>query len=488
MAAVQRSSAYAHVLRRSLGEVSPREYIEDVYAEGSRQLKVNQKKVIHRQGMNVWHMDLDPVENQYLLVGAGTGALRIFDLSIFDTIPLPEDSSSIKPMCTVKPLKRPRDVRTFDAAQTQNLPGHAAGITAVQWYPVDNGMFITGSQDTTVKLWDANEMDVASAFCLHDVVHAACFSPCGSTLLAVGTDHADVRLCDVAIGASTHRLLGHRAAVRCIAWSLSDEFHLATGAADGSIRLWDIRRSGASACLMVLNQDGLPDIPRHEAAVRVPKRPRHNDPHHCSAENHGTSAQAHTQAIQSLRYTPDGRCLVSSGGDNCMRLWNASTGVHLFHNYGLIQCKGPRPVTIGLVQEGGSDSTMVYHPVGSNGSVVSHLLHGVNHSTPCTKLTAHYSRVTSCIYRPTTRELITGGEDGLIMLWTPPDIKVDPRHGRHDHEESLPSPRSTTAAQDEDAWSDDDRAADGGGDVFVPPILQRSDTDGGFASAGEFRI
>ncbi|RHY78106.1 hypothetical protein DYB34_011060, partial [Aphanomyces astaci] len=243
MAKVGRSSAYAYVLRRSLGEVPPREYVEDIYAEGSRQLGVNQKKVIHRQGMNVWHMDLDPVEHQFLLVGAGTGALYIFDVSVFDTVPLPEDSSSIKPMCMVKPLKRPRDVRTFDAAYTQNLPGHAGGITAVQWYPVDNGMFVTGSQDKTVKLWDANEMEVASAFCLHDVVHAASFSPCGTSLLAVGTDHADVRLCDVVIGASTHRLLGHRAAVRCVAWSRTDEFHLATGAADGTIRLWDGERA-----------------------------------------------------------------------------------------------------------------------------------------------------------------------------------------------------------------------------------------------------
>ncbi|KAF0747049.1 hypothetical protein AaE_007884 [Aphanomyces astaci] len=257
MAKVRRSSAYAYVLRRSLGEVPPREYVEDIYAEGSRQLGVNQKKVIHRQGMNVWHMDLDPVEHQFLLVGAGTGALYIFDVSVFDTVPLPEDSSSIKPMCMVKPLKRPRDVRTFDAAYTQNLPGHAGGITAVQWYPVDNGMFVTGSQDKTVKLWDANEMEVASAFCLHDVVHAASFSPCGTSLLAVGTDHADVRLCDVVIGASTHRLLGHRAAVRCVAWSRTDEFHLATGAADGTIRLWGTYKTCTLSLVTKLHQRSL---------------------------------------------------------------------------------------------------------------------------------------------------------------------------------------------------------------------------------------
>ncbi|KAF0692378.1 Aste57867_16555 [Aphanomyces stellatus] len=470
----ERSSAYAYVLRRSLGETHASEYIEDVYADGSRKLALNQKKVIHKQGMNVWHMDLDAVEHQYLLVGAGTGAMYIFDMSVFDTLPLPVDSSSIKPMAAVKPLKRPRDASHFNARMTQDLCGHAGGVSAVQWYPVDNGMFISASHDTTVKLWDANEMEVASSFCVQDMVHAASFSP-SSSLVAVGTDRPEVRLCDIAIGASTHQLLGHRAAVRCLSWSKTDEFHVASGAADGSIRLWDIRRSGATACLMVLNQDGPADLPRREtpahhrpaslsSSTRLPPRKKQkaqdNDPHVAASVSRAT---AHTQAIQSLRYTPDGRFLVSSGADGSMRLWNAATGENMFHNYGKVKCQGARPITVGLAQESSSASTMIYHPSGSNGTIVSYLLHGENHSTPCTKYTGHYSRVTTCIYRPTTRELISGGEDGLIMLWSPPPVRVDPVEESSGGDEGK-------EGDEGDTWSDDENATPG--DVFEPPILR----------------
>ncbi|CAK4475453.1 unnamed protein product, partial [Aphanomyces euteiches] len=469
-AMIERSSAFAYVQRRSIGETTYGEYIDDVYAEGSKQLTLNQQKVIHRQGMNVWHMDLDPVENQFLLVGAGTGALYIYDMSVFDTTPLPPDSSSIRPMCAVKPLKRPRDVKHFNAAFTQaclwnsDLSGHAGGVTAVQWYPVDNGMFITASHDTVVKLWDANEMEVASAFCVKDAVHAAVFSSLGSSILAVGTDRPEVRLCDISIGACTHRLLGHRAAIRCLSWSRTNEFHLASGAADGSVRLWDIRRSGATACLLVLNQDGEADIPNRESVEPAAKRPK-QDPHIAASTS---KALAHTQAIQSLRYTPDGRFLVTSGADQCMRLWNAATGEHLFHNYGTIKCRGVRPITVGLAQEGNSESAMIYHPTGKQGTIVTFMLHGESHSTPCTKYTGHYSRVTNCVYRPTTRELISGGEDGLIMMWSPPQVRVDPtsdNSSSQDEEGQAPA-----AVHDEDAWSDDETAP--AGDVFVPPILR----------------
>lgn len=46
--------------------------------------------------------------------------------------------------------------------------------------------------------------------------------------------------------------IGHREAVWAVEWSPSNEYLLATGSLDKSVRVWDIRRS--NSCLLVLDQ------------------------------------------------------------------------------------------------------------------------------------------------------------------------------------------------------------------------------------------
>jgi DNA excision repair protein ERCC-8 len=71
------------------------------------------------------------------------------------------------------------------------------------------------------------------------------------TLIAAGTEDVQVRLCDIASGAFSHTLSGHRDGVMSVEWSTSSEWVLYTGGCDGAIRFWDIRRAG---CFRVLDQ------------------------------------------------------------------------------------------------------------------------------------------------------------------------------------------------------------------------------------------
>uniref|UniRef100_A0A1D1YDK5 DNA excision repair protein ERCC-8 n=2 Tax=Anthurium amnicola TaxID=1678845 RepID=A0A1D1YDK5_9ARAE len=70
-------------------------------------------------------------------------------------------------------------------------------------------------------------------------------------LVATGTEDVQVRLCDIASGAFTHTLSGHRDGIMAVEWSTSSEWVLMTGGCDGAIRFWDIRRAG---CFLVLDQ------------------------------------------------------------------------------------------------------------------------------------------------------------------------------------------------------------------------------------------
>ncbi|OQS05071.1 DNA excision repair ERCC-8 [Thraustotheca clavata] len=455
-------STFAYVLERSLGEKTNGDFIANTYAKESQDLQINQAKILHKQGMNVWHMDLDNAEDRYLLVGTGMASLHIYDIGELDDPSCV--SSEVKPMCSIKPLP---STNKKAAQYYQDAPGHTSGITCVNWYPIDNGMFATSSLDTTIKVWDANELEIASAFLLQDPVHIAAFSPVvsGSTahLIAVGTDRPEVRLCDISIGASTHQLMGHRASIRSLTWSKTNEYQLVSGATDGSIRVWDIRRSGATACLMCLNIDGPAELPRRDTqgVSMLKKRKTGHDPHVAASTS---SVIAHTKEVQSLAYTPDGRYIVSSGADHAVRVWNSKSGHNMFHHYEDIKCPGPRHITVAMAQEGNSDSTMLYHPIGTRGMIASYCLLDENTTLPRTNYTGHYSRVTSCIYRQSTRELISGGEDGLIAMWSP---KTQPLFPSEETTETTNEPSAT----DGDDWSDEEE--DAPNDRFIPPILQR---------------
>lgn len=41
---------------------------------------------------------------------------------------------------------------------------HGYAVTTVQWYPVDTGLFVSGSTDGTVKVWDTNAFQAAGSF------------------------------------------------------------------------------------------------------------------------------------------------------------------------------------------------------------------------------------------------------------------------------------------------------------------------------------
>jgi WD40 repeat protein len=47
-------------------------------------------------------------------------------------------------------------------------------------------------------------------------------------------------------------ILGHRESVWAVEWSPANEYLLATGSLDRSVRVWDVRRS--NSCLLILDQ------------------------------------------------------------------------------------------------------------------------------------------------------------------------------------------------------------------------------------------
>lgn len=129
----------------------------------------------------------------------------------------------------------------------QHQNGHKFAVSAAVWYPVDTGLFVTASFDQLVKVWDTNSTQVCACilsyrslsiyflplfygpdvlvfvcivllsqvvmeFKMPGKVYTAAMSPTATTHMLIATGSADVqvRLCDIASGAFTHTLSGHR--------------------------------------------------------------------------------------------------------------------------------------------------------------------------------------------------------------------------------------------------------------------------------------
>uniref|UniRef100_A0A803T661 ERCC excision repair 8, CSA ubiquitin ligase complex subunit n=1 Tax=Anolis carolinensis TaxID=28377 RepID=A0A803T661_ANOCA len=119
-------------------------------AESTRRvlsLEINKDKYverIHESGVNT--LDIEPIENRYMLSGGSDGVIVLYDLQNLSR----NSCYTCKAVCTVG--RSHPDVHKFS-------------VETVQWYPHDTGMFTSSSFDKTLKIWDTNTLQVSKMLC-----------------------------------------------------------------------------------------------------------------------------------------------------------------------------------------------------------------------------------------------------------------------------------------------------------------------------------
>ncbi|KAL2652749.1 hypothetical protein R1flu_020877 [Riccia fluitans] len=418
--------------------------------------------ITHEVGINSLHVDA--TEGRYLLSGGSDGSVVCYDT----VYPLRDSASLCK-----------QHVAAFKT--DRRVPrGHKFAVSSVQWYPVDTGLFVTGSFDTHVNVWDTNSLQVELQYDMPGKVHSVSMSQVATShlLIAVGSEDPMVRLCDMATGACTHTLAGHRDAVLAVQWSISSEWTLYTGSCDGAIRFWDIRRAGS---FKVLDQDTSqmgrrPPIVKHrewpissEKSKKLLKRafgdksgatsshsrksaahervaPKRVHPGMASVNNYAT---AHNGAVKALLPTNDGYFLVSAGADSRVKLWDVESGCDTLVNYEKTRVKGNRATQLAL----SPDSSLLFVPTYTTIQVYN-LWTGVLLKT----LRGHFDNVNCCEFHPYEQEMYSGSNDRKILVWNPPpppridedgkDVCSTKAKGASGEAEEF------STRPDEDAWSD----------------------------------
>ncbi|KAJ7569020.1 hypothetical protein O6H91_01G057600 [Diphasiastrum complanatum] len=439
--------------QREAGSIRPSLLAKHACYRRSRSLQLAKRKEIvsaHKSGVN--SLQIDAAESRYLLAGASDGSIAIYDT---------QQATHFDPSSQIA---KHEALSTIDRRTNE---GHEYAVSSVHWYPIDTGLFVSGSFDRYVKIWDSNLLQVELQFKMPGKVYAVAMSAVASAhmLIATGTEDVRVHLCDMASGAFTHTLSGHRDGVWALQWSASSEWVLVTGGCEGAIRFWDIRRAG---CFLVLDQhrtqigqrsksasfihdqagtsNGMNHMETnsergssflrkrtaHHTSIRRPEAAKLSRQHPGLTVAQGV-ATAHYGSVTSLQTTYDGFYLFSAGLDSRVRLWDMESGCNTLINYGTTRIAGKKGLQLSFSPDGSllfvpSDTIIQAYDVWT----------GNLHAT----LKGHYDLVNCCSFHPLDQELYSGSNDRQILVWAPPggtSEDLDPQ---------------TQVQADEDNWSD----------------------------------
>ncbi|XP_010999875.1 PREDICTED: DNA excision repair protein ERCC-8 isoform X2 [Populus euphratica] len=439
---------------REAGKTRPNSFKNRVSSSRISNLQLsNYKDVVspHRGSINSLQVDL--TEGRYLLSGASDASASVFDI---------QHATDFEGAGEGALIAKHKSLINIDK-QHQN--GHKFAISSAIWYPIDTGLFVTGSYDHYIKVWDTNSTQMVINFKMPGKVYRTAMSPLATShmLIAAGTEDVQVRLCDIASGAFAHTLSGHR-----VEWSTSSEWVLVTGGCDGAIRFWDIRRAG---CFLVLDQSqsqlgrrppvlarsavskvstskalskgqNLPGKPRmpqkksgggngikHSPLGQVPAKglKQRLHPGMLSSQDRAT---AHYGAVTGLKITEDGMYLLSAGSDSRIRLWDVESGRNTLVNFETARLQTSKPIQLATAQ----DSNLVFVPC-----MTSVKAFDVWSGKMYVTFRGHYEYVNCCWFSSQDQELYTGGNDRQILVWSPA---------------RLISNEDASPAEDRDNWSD----------------------------------
>ena len=251
-------------------------------------------------------------------------------------------------------------------------------------------------------------------------VFSISLSPDGTGLASGGAD-GRVRLWAMKSGKTVEpraRLRGHEGEVNSVSWS-PDGRRLASGGADGSVRLWTVDSESGREPLAVLkgHEKGVNSISWSPDGSRLASGGADGSVRLWSGDSESgaeplAELEAHEKGVNSVSWSPDGSRLASGGADGSVRLWSGESGgareplaVLQGHEAGVSSISwGPK----GTVLASGS----------ADGSVRLWSRESTSDAEPLALLNGGQGAVSCVGWSPDGKQLASGGADGTVQLWS----------------------------------------------------------------------
>jgi RNA polymerase sigma factor (sigma-70 family) len=248
-----------------------------------------------------------------------------------------------------------------------SLGQHASAIWTLA-FSHDGRLLASGSSDKTAKLWNVTTLKEMATLRTSELqpVTALAYAPDGK-VVAIATEDKVVQLRDAQTGNLLFNLKGHDGTVNCLDFS-PDGQTLASGSTDNTVKLWEWTKGKETRSL-----------------------------------------KGHVGAVYALAFSPDGKRL-ASGGDKTIKVWDASSGAELAVFQGHVApIRALAFATNGFtLASGGTDNTI-------------RLWHLDNESKP-SALQAHEKAVRALAFSGAL--LASASDDGTVKVWTPAPGKL----------------------------------------------------------------
>ena len=286
----------------------------------------------------------------------------------------------------------------------QTLNGHSKTVNSVAYSP-DGTKIVSGSDDETIKIWDANKGEHLQTLRGHaDYVNSVAYSPDGTKIISGSLDKT-VKIWDANIGQCLQTLKGHSSYVFSVAYS-PDGTKIVSGSWDKTIKIWDANTGECLETLVGHSNDVLslafsPDGTKiisgsADKTVKI---------WDAITGQCLQTLKGHSYGVWSVAYSPDGTKIISGSTDKTVKIWDANTGECL------------------KTLEGHSESfnSVAFSPDGTkiiSGSLDKTIKIWDANTGQCLKtLKGHSESVNSVAYSPDGTKIISGSFDDTIKIW-----------------------------------------------------------------------
>ena len=224
-----------------------------------------------------------------------------------------------------------------------------------------------------------------------------------------------------------------------------DGAHFATGGWDGKAAIWNI--ADGRRLLELPQGQSVHAVAYDAAGERLAAAANDgtiNIYRVADGERIGPQLAGHAGDVQSVRFSPDGRRLLSCGLDNRARLWDLATGrqlQELYRHSWSVWAAEFSPDGRRIVTAGSDGQAIVWEqprPMASPAATVAARMTATPTPLPpvgaatngqfvdykiLTRFRGHKGAIFAAKFSPTTDEIATAGADGRVLLWNPDEVK-----------------------------------------------------------------